>query len=144
MKNISKIDKNNIDAIAEAKKDKNFQKYSEEAKVKIKFAVEVFNKREAMSLSQKQLAEKIGTTQKIISRIENGDMCVGIGLENRIIQGLGFTSDNLSRIFNCPSSVVFFREGVKNKTFDKTFNISMQSDDGVNVELKTNTNTINK
>jgi len=102
MKNINKKIKNkNIDAIAEARKGKRFQQYSKDATSRIRLAVEVYNTRNSMGLSQQVLAKQIGSTQKIISRVENGDMNIGISLLNRFIEKLNFNSDTLARIFNC-------------------------------------------
>jgi transcriptional regulator with XRE-family HTH domain len=102
MKNINKKIKNkNIDAIAEARKGKRFQQYSKDATSRIRLAVEIYNTRNSMGLSQQVLAKQIGSTQKIISRVENGDMNIGISLLNRFIEKLNFNSDTLARIFNC-------------------------------------------
>ncbi|MDA2922726.1 helix-turn-helix transcriptional regulator [Patescibacteria group bacterium AH-259-L07] len=98
-KNLSK------DAIAEAKKDKRYQKHSETAKVRIRLAVEVFKHREEKGLTQQVLAKTIGTTQKVVSRIENAEVNIGIDLLNRIAESLNFTSEDLAKIFNCSSTI---------------------------------------
>lgn len=132
MKNISKKEKFNIDAIAEARKDKNFQRDSEGATVKIKLAVEIFNARESMGMSQQKLAKEIGSTQREISRIENGDVNVGVELLNRIQKKLGFTSNNFAEIFDCSSLVRW-------DLFQQTSN-----DESVReIKFKTDANTIN-
>jgi len=143
MKNTSKKRKFDIDAIAEAKKDKNFQRASEGATVRTKLAVEIFNAREAMGLSQQKLAKKIGSTQREISRLENGDVNVRIELLNRIAKNLGFCSNYFVEVFGCPSLTLFLAQGGRSGTY----NIDMQksSDEPVRkIELKTNTNTISK
>jgi transcriptional regulator with XRE-family HTH domain len=102
MKNINKKIKNkNTDAIAEARKGKRFQQYSKDATSRIRLAVEIYNTRNSMGLSQQALAKQIGSTQKTISRVENGDMNIGISLLNRFIEKLNFNSDTLARVFNC-------------------------------------------
>lgn len=100
MKNIIKNNKNNIDAIAEARKSKEFQEYSKDADLRIKLAVEIYNAREKMGWSQQKLAKEIGSTQKVISKIENGDVNIGVELLNRLAEKLNFDSRNLAMIFN--------------------------------------------
>ena len=90
----------NIDPIAEARKGRCFNKYSKEAKERIKLGVEIYNNRESLKISQQDLAKKAQTTQKVISKIENGDVNVGFSLLNRIADVLGFNYENWSRIFN--------------------------------------------
>jgi transcriptional regulator with XRE-family HTH domain len=108
MKNINNK-KINIDPIAEARKGKYFNKYSKEAKERIKLGVEIYNTRENLKISQQELAKKAETTQKVISRIENGDVNVGFALLNRIGKVLNFDHDNWSNIFdfNVPYSFLF-------------------------------------
>lgn len=102
MKSINKkIENKNIDAIAEARKSKKFQQYSKDAIPRIRFAVEVYNARTSMELSQQALAKQVGSTQKIVSRVENGDMNIGMSLLNRFIEKLNFNADTLAKIFNC-------------------------------------------
>ena len=91
----------NIDPIAEARKSEKFQQYSEDVMPRIRLAVEVYNSRNAMGLSQQALAKEINSTQKVISKVENGEMNLGIELLNRFVGKLNFNSDNLARVFNC-------------------------------------------
>jgi transcriptional regulator with XRE-family HTH domain len=141
MKNISKKGKFNIDAIAEVKKDKNFQRDSEGISVRIKLAVGIFNAREAMGLSQQKLAKEIGSTQREISRLENGDVNLKIELLNRITKKLGFTSNNFAEIFGCPSLVRII--GGRSETSNT--NVQISNEEVIyKAEFKTNTNTINK
>lgn len=51
-------------------------------------AEEIYHARVARGLSQGQLAKKIGTTQRIISNIENAEINVGIDLLLRIARAL--------------------------------------------------------
>ncbi len=99
MKNMNNK-KINIDPIAEARKGKYFNKYSKEAKERIKLGVEIHNTRESLKISQQDLAKKAETTQKVISRVENGDVNVGFSLLNRIADVLGFDHENWGRVFN--------------------------------------------
>lgn len=100
MKNI--IKKNNTDAMAEARKNKNFVKYSSEADIKIRIAEEVYKARIKKGLSQQELAKIIGTTQKVLSNIENADVNVGTVLLHKISTALDFNINSFARIYKCP------------------------------------------
>jgi len=93
--------KKNIDPIAEARKNKHFKRYSDEADVKIRFAVAVYDARTKKRMSQQELAKKAQTTQKRISNIENADIDLGISAIYRISQALYFDSKTLADIFGC-------------------------------------------
>lgn len=93
--------KKNIDPIAEARKNKHFKKYFDEANVKIRFANAVYNARTKKRMSQQELAEKAQTTQKRISNIENADVDLGMNSIYRISQALCFDSKTLADIFAC-------------------------------------------
>ncbi len=93
--------KKNIDPIAEAKKNKHFKRYSDEADVKIRFANAVYNARIKKGMSQQELAKRAQTTQKRISNIENADIDLGMGAIYRISQALCFDSKILADIFGC-------------------------------------------
>lgn len=94
-----------IDPIAEARKNDSFSLHSKSARVSIRLAAEVYEKRKQNCLSQIDLAKKIGTTQKVISNIENGDVNIGIDLLKRLVDGLGFSNNDLGSIFE--SSHIF-------------------------------------
>jgi len=87
MKNINK---NNLkqDAMAKARKSPLFKKYSQEAKARILLAAEIYNARTKKGLSQQKLAKNIKTTQKEISKIENGQINVGVDLIYEIAKNL--------------------------------------------------------
>jgi ribosome-binding protein aMBF1 (putative translation factor) len=107
MKNIKKsTSRINIDPIFEARKNSNFEKYAQEAEMKVRIAEEVFTAREKMRLSQNDLAKIVGTTQRIISSMENGDLNPGSFLLFRVGKALNFNSHNLARIHNCSESFV--------------------------------------
>jgi len=101
MKNIIKK-KKNIDIMAEVRKNKNYAKYANEADIKIRIAEEVYKARTKKGLSQQELAKIIGTTQKVLSNIENADVNVGTVLLHKISIALGFTANNFVRIYKCP------------------------------------------
>jgi len=88
-----------IDPLAELKKDKNFTFYSKDARIQVRLAVEVYNKRKEKDWSQIRLAKEVGTTQRVISNIENGDVNIGIGLLKRLVDGLNLSNDDLGSIF---------------------------------------------
>jgi len=127
MKNTTNMNKKNIDAIAEARKYKEFQLKPEDADLKLRLAVEIYNQREKLGLSQQGLAEKMNSTQKTISKIENGDVNIGIDLLNRLAIQLNFDSETLARIFQCHSVYVIKNVdvsscGSENADFEKTYN----------------------
>ncbi len=100
MKNIIKKNKKSIDAIAEARNYKKFKKLSESIDSRLRLAIEIYKKREGLNLSQQDLAKKINSTQKVISKIENGEVNIGFDLINKIAHTLGFTAENWSKIYN--------------------------------------------
>lgn len=88
MKNINK-NNSKIDSMAKARRHPDFKKYSKEARARILLATEIYNARLEKGLSQQKLAEKINSTQKEISKIENGQINVGLDTIFKIIQSLG-------------------------------------------------------
>jgi ribosome-binding protein aMBF1 (putative translation factor) len=99
MKNI-KQQMNTIDAMADARNDEKYDRNFRSASLRLRLADEIFNAREARKLSQQALAKHIFSTQKVISRIENGDVNIGIDIFDRLSEELDFNTDNLLRIFN--------------------------------------------
>lgn len=65
-------------------KDKNFKKVFEEERHRLEIAYKISQLREKKHFSQKQLAEKLDTTQSVIARIEAGQQ--------------NLTTDNLQKI----------------------------------------------
>jgi len=129
-----KLVNKNIDPIAEARKSKKFQQYSEDVMPRIRLAVEVYNSRNAMGLSQQTLAKEINSTQKVISKVENGDMNLGIELLNRFVGKLNFNSDNLARVFNCGHTYFFVekeKSGTKNEPISMVSNENLSPATGI-------------
>ena len=110
MKNIRKKTIPNV--MKEVVKDKKFQFYSRGSQIRTRLAIEVYKEREAREYSQQKLAKDIHSTQKVISRIESGDVNVGIEMFDRLSEKLYFTVDNLLRIFDHVSvKFDFFQDG---------------------------------
>ena len=61
------------DDLKEQLKDKEFRKYFEEEGRKLEIGYKIAKLRNKLGLSQSQLAEKIHTSQTVISRLESGD-----------------------------------------------------------------------
>jgi len=95
MKNFIKVKK--TDRIAQIIKSKKFKDYEEEAERLIKLGIELYEARVAKNLSQQKLAKSARTTQKIISKIENGEINVGFNLLSRLCENLNlnFKIDNI-------------------------------------------------
>lgn len=64
--------------------DPEYKELYEEESLKLQIALAVYKRRKEKHFSQAKLAEKAKTTQKVISRIEQGQVSVGIGLLQRI------------------------------------------------------------
>ncbi len=120
MKNTSNK-KINRDPIAEARKGKYFEQYSREAKKRIRLGVEIYNMRESLGINQQGLAQKAQTTQKVISRVENGDVNIGFGLLNRIADVLNFNHKNWGNIFgfSIPYNILFVGSETAENTVQK-------------------------
>jgi len=89
--------------------DKQFKSFSESANLKLQLAVEIYNARIKINLTQQSLAKKAQTTQKVISKIENGDVNIGIELLNKIAKILHFDDTTFAGIFNCPITINEFK-----------------------------------
>lgn len=87
------------DPLKELKEDRDFSLYEKDARVQIRLAVEIYNKRKERAWSQTKLAEVIGTTQKVISNIESGDVNIGINLLKRLVDALNLSEHDLGNIF---------------------------------------------
>jgi len=69
-------------------KGKNRNKEYSSLKDLLAISEEVYSARIALRLSQQELAKKVGTTQKVISKIENAEVNFGIDLMLRISREL--------------------------------------------------------
>lgn len=110
MKNMFKKTKKQIDAMAIAKKDKDFWLYSQPAKIKTRFAAKVFQLRKKQGISQQVLAKNIKTSQKVISQIENADVDLGINLLVRVATILNFQDEDWAEIFDCNFRINIIKE----------------------------------
>jgi len=125
----------NIDPIAKARKGKYFEQFSREAKERIKLGVEIYNAREILGMSQQKLAKEAQTTQKVISRVENGDVNIGFALLNRIASVLNFNYRHWSNILDFSIPIFEVSKTISNTAdrvqenvlFDKAFNLSIKS-----------------
>ena len=54
------------------KNDPEFQEAWDKIELEYEIARQIIERRKELGMTQKELAEKIGTTQSVISRIENG------------------------------------------------------------------------
>ncbi len=130
-----KLVNKNIDPIAEARKSEKFQQYSKDVVPRIRRAVEVYNSRNAMGFSQKILAKEISSTQKVISKVENGDMNLGIELLNRFVEKLNFNSDTLARVFNCGQSCIVYT-AARERSKTKNEQMSIDSNEALSLSLR--------
>lgn len=70
-------------------KDPKFKKLWEKAEPKYQLSRQIIKKRLENKMSQQELAKKSGTTQAIISKIENSSFNPTLNLLERICLGLG-------------------------------------------------------
>ena len=61
------------DVLKEKLKDKEFRKYYEEEGRKLEIGYKIAKLRNKLGLTQKQLAERIHTSQTVIARLESGE-----------------------------------------------------------------------
>lgn len=75
--------------LAELKKDPEFGEAYEELAPEFEIARQIIRLRVELGLTQKELAEKIGTKQSNISRLENGVGHPSVSLLKRVAKALG-------------------------------------------------------
>ncbi|HOX30555.1 MAG TPA: helix-turn-helix transcriptional regulator [Candidatus Paceibacterota bacterium] len=111
MKNLIKKNKDPIKAI---KKYPLYGHLEQEIEARMKIAIEINCARLAIGMTQEKLAEKAKTTQKIISKVENGDYKIGVDLLTRLAKSLGikllFGDAVISRQSGYQSVVTILRE----------------------------------
>ena len=103
--------------MAKARENENFSRYTEEADLRIRLGVEIYNNRKEKEITQQQLAKMVCTTQKVISNMENADVNIGLALLYRTGESLQFTAENWSRIFHfdIPIRILFFDPQTESK-----------------------------
>lgn len=72
----------------ELMEDPELKRIYEEESLKIQVAQAIHQKRKELKLSQKVLAERAKTTQKVISKIEHAEVSVGLDLLQRIAMAM--------------------------------------------------------
>lgn len=72
---------------------KEYREEFERLQLQRKVAELIVNKRKEKQLSQQELAERVHTKQSVISRIENGNVSVGLQMLQRIANALGSKID---------------------------------------------------
>ena len=77
------------DYLKEQLKDPEFKKEWEKSEAAYQVTRELISARIAGKVSQRQIAERAGTTQAVISRIENMTVSPSLGLVQRIANSLG-------------------------------------------------------
>ncbi|MGN7612872.1 helix-turn-helix domain-containing protein [Magnetococcales bacterium HHB-1] len=68
--------------------DPDFRSAFEDEGLRIQIAEAIRSNRKALNLSQEKLAQRANTTQKVISRIEQGEVSIGVDLLQRIAHAL--------------------------------------------------------
>jgi ribosome-binding protein aMBF1 (putative translation factor) len=71
------------------KKIKNFDKKYSAAKARLELAIKIANERQKAGITQREFANKLKTTQSVISRIENGRQNISLDMLQRIAEALG-------------------------------------------------------
>lgn len=76
------------EALAEDLKDPEFRKIWEEGEVERQINFAILDKRMKSKITQKQLADRIGTDQATLSRLESGKMNPSINFLKRVAKAL--------------------------------------------------------
>lgn len=74
-------------------KNKEFKEEWDKLELRYQFVRKLISLREESKISQAELAKKVGTTQSVISRIENGNVNIGIDMIQRIASAFGRTAE---------------------------------------------------
>jgi len=83
-KNIEKISNSFYNDLDKNLKNEKFKKSFYDNLLKLQISNEIVKFREKRKITQKELAEKINTTQAVISRIESGQVCASTNVLQRI------------------------------------------------------------
>ena len=70
-------------------KDEVFKKEWDKLELRYTIKEQFLKLRIKYNLTQKQFAEKVGTTQAVISRIENGNVNIGVDFLERVAKAFG-------------------------------------------------------
>lgn len=70
-------------------KNKDFKEEWDRLELRYQFIRKLISLREQNKISQEELAKRVGTSQAVISRIENGSVNVGIDMIQRIAVAFG-------------------------------------------------------
>ncbi len=74
-------------------KNKEFKEEWDKLELRYQFVRKLITLREENKISQAELAKKVGTTQSVISRIEKGNVNIGIDMIQRIASAFGRTAE---------------------------------------------------
>ncbi|UFS63637.1 helix-turn-helix transcriptional regulator [Sulfurimonas sp. HSL-3221] len=77
------------DFLKEQLKDEKFKAEWDRLELRYRVIEQILKLRMKYDLTQKQFAEKVGTTQAVISRIENGNVNIGIDFLDRVAKAFG-------------------------------------------------------
>lgn len=83
-----------------------YRKELESARLRVRLGAVVYSVREKMNLTQSDLAKRAGTSQKMVSKIENGDVNLGLELLYRVASSLNFSQGEWAAVWGfCPEYV---------------------------------------
>lgn len=83
------MNKKRVRNINEVKRGLAYRRIREIMDARVRLAVEINEVRELKGWTQQELAKRAFTTQKVISKIENGDTNIGFDLLTRVTRCLG-------------------------------------------------------
>ncbi|BFT94786.1 MAG: hypothetical protein MNSN_10110 [Minisyncoccus archaeiphilus] len=112
----------NIDPFVEITKTEEFEEWDTKSRFKIRIAEEVYRMRELNNLSQVELARLAGTTQRIISSIENAEMTPGSFLLFKIVTALNASSQELGKMYDRPQSYIVINSSSYNSKIESKSN----------------------
>lgn len=75
--------------LKEQLQDEEFKKEWDKLELRYKIIEQILQLRIKYHLTQKQFAEKVGTTQAVVSRIENGNVNIGVDFLERVAKAFG-------------------------------------------------------
>ena len=75
--------------LKEQLQDEAFKAEWDKLELRYKIIEQILQLRIKYHLTQKQFAEKVGTTQAVVSRIENGNVNIGVDFLERVAKAFG-------------------------------------------------------